>query len=223
VKRNYIVERLIVLMCIVLLALIVGMNHQEEVASVSKTEDAPVVAITFDDGPHETYTPILLEGLKQRNVKATFFVIGESAKAHPELIKQMVDEGHLVGSHTYSHVQLTKLSIDKAEEEIDKANEAIYEACNVYPKFIRPPYGSWNETLEEKTDMNAVLWSVDPYDWKVQNTDTVVKRVLEDVKDGSIILLHDIYKTSVDAALQIIDALQQQGYLFATVEELQID
>jgi peptidoglycan/xylan/chitin deacetylase (PgdA/CDA1 family) len=93
----------------------------------------------------------------------------------------------------------------------------------VYPKFIRPPYGSWNETLEEKTDMNAVLWSVDPYDWKVQNTDTVVKRVLEDVKDGSIILLHDIYKTSVDAALQIIDALQQQGYLFATVEELQID
>lgn len=226
-KRNSIAERLIALLCITILAVIVGFGEFDkkamEVSTTNENNTKPVVALTFDDGPHEKYTPILLEGLKKRNVKATFFVIGESAKAHPEIVKQEAEEGHLVGSHTYSHVQLTKLSVEQAEEEIYRANDVIYQACNLYPTFIRPPYGSWNQTLEEKTDMRCVLWNVDPYDWKSQNTDAIVKEVMENVGDGSIILLHDIYKTSVDAALQIIDNLQNQGYLFATVEELQID
>lgn len=195
-----------------------------DVAVVSTSEvDMPMVALTFDDGPHKVYTPKLLDGLKERNIRATFFVLGESVEQNPEIIKRMSEEGHLIGSHTYSHVQLTKLPLAQAEEEIHKANDAIYEACNLYPKFVRPPYGSWNKKLEEKTDMSAVLWNVDPYDWKVQNKEVIVKSVLSDVKDGSIILLHDIYETSVDAALEIVDELKKQGYLFATIEELQID
>lgn len=195
-----------------------------DITTVSTSEvDIPMIALTFDDGPHKVYTPKLLDGLKERNVRATFFVLGESVEQNPDLIKRMSKEGHLIGSHTYSHVQLTKLSIEEAEEEIHKANQSIYKACSMYPKFVRPPYGSWNKTLEEKTDMNAVLWSVDPYDWKVQDKDRIVKEVLENVEDGSIILLHDIYETSVDAALEIVDELKKQGYLFATIEELQID
>lgn len=197
---------------------------QTDVVEVSTNEiDIPMVALTFDDGPHKLYTPKLLDGLKERNVKATFFVLGENVEQNPTLIKRMSKEGHLIGSHTYSHVQLTKLSIAQAEEEIHKANHAIYEACNLYPRFVRPPYGSWNKQLEEKTDMSAVLWNVDPYDWKVQDTNKIVKEVLTNVEDGSIILLHDIYETSVDAALEIVDELKKQGYLFATIEELQID
>lgn len=195
-----------------------------DITTVSTSEvDIPMVALTFDDGPHKVYTPKLLDGLKKRNVRATFFVLGESVEQNPDLIKRMSKEGHLIGSHTYSHVQLTKLSIEEAEEEIHRANQSIYEACSQYPKFVRPPYGSWNKTLEEKTDMNAILWSVDPYDWKIQDKDRIVKEVLENVEDGSIILLHDIYETSVDAALEIVDELKKQGYLFATIEELQID
>lgn len=182
-----------------------------------------LVALTFDDGPHEGSTKRLLEGLKEREVKATFFLIGGSIEEKEELVKQMAQDGHLIGSHTFHHVQLTKLSLEEACQEITMTNEAITAVTGQSVEYIRPPYGSWNSKLECAVNMREVGWTVDPRDWDVKNTETIVKRVLKDVKDGSIILLHDVYDTSVEAAFQIIDELKAQGYTFVTVDRLLID
>lgn len=182
-----------------------------------------LVALTFDDGPHEGSTERLLEGLREREVKATFFLIGESVEGKEELVEQMAQDGHLIGSHTFHHVELTGLSLEEACSEITMTNEAIAEVTGQTVEYIRPPYGSWNSKLECAINMHEVGWTVDPRDWDVKNTDVIVKRVLADVKDGSIILLHDVYDTSVEAAFRIIDELKAQGYTFVTVDRLLID
>lgn len=184
---------------------------------------APVVALTFDDGPHPAYTARLLDGLKERGIQATFFLIGVNVEGHEEIVRRMAEEGHLIGSHTYSHVQLTKISREKACEEIGKTNAMLEEICGEKPRYVRPPFGSWPKELECMMDMEAVLWSVDPLDWKVQDTDAVVKAVVKKAKDGDIILLHDVYETSVEAALKIIDELGEKGFEFVRVDELLLD
>ncbi len=189
----------------------------------ARAGSAPVVALTFDDGPHPVYTEILLEGLRERGIKATFFLIGVNAEGHEDIVRQIADDGHLIGNHTYSHVQLTSISDEKACEEIDKANQVIGEACGQEIHYIRPPFGSWQDDLESLIDMQVVLWSVDPEDWRVQDTQTVVERVLSHVEDGDIILLHDVYRTSVEAALEIVDRLTEEGYEFVRVDELLLD
>ena len=135
----------------------------------------------------------------------------------------MAEDGHLIGSHTFDHVQLTALSVEEACREISMTNEAIREVTGQEPEYIRPPFGSWNTRLECAVDMKEVGWTVDPEDWKVKDTDMVVERVLEKTEDGSIILLHDVYDTSVEAAFQIIDALQAEGYRFVTVDGVMLD
>lgn len=182
-----------------------------------------LVALTFDDGPHEGSTERLLEGLREREVKATFFLIGGSIEGKEEMVKQMAEDGHLIGSHTFHHVQLTKLSLEEACKEITMTNEAIEAVTGETVEYIRPPYGSWNSKLECAVNMKEVGWTVDPRDWDVKNTETIVKKVLKDVKDGSIILLHDVYDTSVEAAFRIIDELKAQGYTFVTIDRLLID
>lgn len=191
--------------------------------SETESEGEKLVALTFDDGPHEGSTERLLEGLKEREVKATFFLIGSSIEGKEEMVKQMAQDGHLIGSHTFHHVQLTKLSLEEACEEITMTNEAITAVTGQTVEYIRPPYGSWNSRLECAVNMQEVGWTVDPRDWDVKNTEAVVKKVLKDVKDGSIILLHDVYDTSVEAAFRIIDELKAQGYTFVTVDRLLID
>lgn len=181
------------------------------------------IAFTFDDGPHPVWTKKLLDGLKERGIKATFFVIGQSAEQYPGLVQRMIDEGNQVGNHTYSHVQLTACDEKSALEEIRKTQEVIYRASGFQPLYIRPPFGSWNEKLQEETSLEAVLWDVDPYDWKVQNTDAVVKSILQQTEDGSIILLHDVYETSVEAALKTADIFLERGYRFCTVDEIMIE
>lgn len=181
------------------------------------------VALTFDDGPHPVWTEKLLDGLKERGIRATFFVIGQSVKEHPELVRRMIKEGNQVGNHTYSHVQLTACKQSTALEEIKKTQDVIYQETGFRPLYIRPPFGSWSAALQKKSRMETVLWDVDPYDWKVQNTDQIVKQILKQTEDGSIILLHDIYETSVDAALEVADIFLQRGYRFCTVEEIMIE
>lgn len=178
------------------------------------------VAITFDDGPNPDYTAKLLEGLKERGVSATFFLLGVEIEESPELVEQMYEEGHLIGNHSYQHVNLCNLTDEKAIEQVVKTNELIETITGESPQFIRPPFGSWKKNLDYETTMIEVLWDVDPLDWNTSNTDVVVKRVLKSVEDGDIILLHDASQSSVDAALQIIDQLQKEGYLFVTVDEL---
>lgn len=185
--------------------------------------EAKRVALTFDDGPHPEYTGQLLDGLKKRGVKATFFVTGEHAKLHPDLIERMHEEGHLIGNHTYSHVQLTSGNKDKFREELRETNKVIEEITGEEVLYVRPPYGSWDKSLEKELNMFPVLWTVDPTDWSCMNAEIVTKRVLSKVKENDIILLHDYYKTSVEAALLIVDALLSEGYEFVTVDELLLE
>lgn len=190
---------------------------------LAEEEQDICIALTFDDGPHPVWTEKLLDGLKERGICATFFVIGENAEKNPDLIRKMVENGNQVGNHTYSHVQLTDCRPDTAINEINKTQEAVYKAAEIYPRYIRPPYGSWNEFLQGETELKTVLWDVDPQDWKVQNTDQIVSSVMKQTKDGSIILLHDIYETSVESALKIADIYLAAGYRFCTVEEIGIE
>lgn len=178
------------------------------------------VALTFDDGPHPVYTPQLLDGLNERGVHANFFVVGKNILGNEALLKRMETEGHLIGNHTYSHVKLSELDIARACAEVEKTNALICEVTGKEPEFIRPPFGEWKKAMECSFEMIPVLWDVDPLDWTTKNTALVVERVLKDTKPGDIILLHDYYQSSVDAALEIVDALTERGYKFVTVDEL---
>jgi len=182
-----------------------------------------VVAITFDDGPRRKTTERLLDGLKERGVKATFFLIGENIEGNEDIVRRIHDEGHLIGNHTFSHVQLTSLSDELAVKEVDMTNAAITAATGITPRFIRPPYGMISEKVEEEIDMQSIMWSVDPADWNTADCGAVVRHVVTNVKSGDIILMHDIYDSSVTAALEIIDELTAKGYVFVTADCLLID
>lgn len=181
------------------------------------------VALTFDDGPHEECTKELLDGLKERGVRATFFLMGQNIDGNEALVKRMYDEGHLIGNHSYSHVQLTKAGAKTVCQAVDRTSKIIEGITGERPQYMRPPYGDWNEELECDVGMTTVLWSVDSLDWKLRNKNKIVKRVLKDAGDGDIILMHDIFPTSVQAALELVDTLGGQGYTFVTVDELLID
>ena len=189
----------------------------------AKGLEGKCVALTFDDGPNEDYTEKLLDGLKERNVRATFFLMGQNIEGNEEIVKRMKAEGHLIGNHSYSHVQLTKAGSDAVCQAVDRTSRMIEGIIGERPQYMRPPYGDWNEELECRVGMTTVLWSVDSLDWKLRNTNRVVKRVLKDVENGDIILMHDIFPTSVEAALEIVDTLTKRGYTFVTVDELLID
>lgn len=181
------------------------------------------IALTFDDGPHPSYTEKLLDGLKERGVHATFFVTGEHAKLHPDIIKRMIEEGHLIGNHTYNHVKLTEYNRDEFKEQLVKTNQVITELTGQDVLYVRPPYGAWDKNLEAELNMFPVLWSIDPLDWCTDNAAVVTQRVVSKAQDDGIILMHDYYDTSVTAALEIIDQLTAEGYEFVTVEEILFD
>lgn len=181
------------------------------------------IALTFDDGPHPEYTVRLLDGLKERGVRASFFLIGQNIEGNEEIVKRMYEEGHLIGNHSQNHMQLTKENAEAACRQIEATNQKIYEVTGQTPEYIRPPFGSWSEELECMVPMTVTLWDIDPLDWKTQNKDKIVSHVLKYAEDGGIILLHDVYGTSVDAALEIVDRLSERGYNFVTVEDVLID
>ena len=192
-------------------------------ATDTSVEEIRRVAITFDDGPHRIYTEELLDGLRERNVVATFFVVGVNIEENKELLQRMKDEGHLIGNHTYSHVELSKLEPIKQEEEIVRTNQIIKDITGENVEYIRPPFGSYdrNKVKEGMLDgMFVTLWDIDPRDWCIMDKNQVVQNVVNNVEDGDIILLHDIFATSVEAALEIIDILQDRGYEFVTVDKL---
>lgn len=181
--------------------------------------EKPQIAITFDDGPHPRYTEQLLDGLKEREVKAAFFLIGENAAAYPEIVKREYEEGHLIGNHTFHHVDLEKIPEETAMKEIAMTNEAISSVTGEVPQFIRPPFGIRKKDLEEKLNEIPVLWNIDPLDWNTKNVDEIVNKVVTKAKDGAIILLHDCYQSSVEAAFQIIDHLQAEGFDFVLPDQ----
>lgn len=188
--------------------------------NVAEGGELKKIALTFDDGPHPIYTPELLEGLKERGVVATFFVTGANASLYPELIEQMQEDGHMVGNHTYHHVQLSRVGEQVFLQELAETNHVLEEILGEEIEYVRPPFGEWNKSIEQEIDMFPVLWDIDPLDWCTGNTQKIVHKVLDKAEDNQIILMHDEYATSVEAAFQIIDTLVEEGYEFVTVEEI---
>lgn len=193
----------------------------EAVREEEVSEPGPRIALTFDDGPGP-YTERLLDGLKERGVKASFFLIGRSVKEYPEAVKRMEEEGHLIGNHTYSHVKLKGLSPEETRREIQKTDEAVYEITGKHVAYLRPPFGEWEEDLELTYPVLPVMWTVDPLDWTTENVEEIVDRVVTQAGENDMILLHDCYDSSVEATLRIVDRLLAEGFDFVRVDELLI-
>lgn len=185
--------------------------------------EAPRIAITFDDGPSAHCTGRLLDGLKERKIKGTFFLIGKNAEENPDLVKRLAEEGHLIGNHTYNHVEITRLSDEEAKKEIMETDRAISSITGEHVEYMRPPFGLWQDELEEELDVMPVMWSIDPLDWTTKNVEEIVNKVVTEAGENDIILLHDCYDSSVDAALRIVDILKKKGFEFVTVDELLMD
>lgn len=201
----------------------IGMQKLDVMSYSAKTADKNKVAITFDDGPNPEYTVELLEGLQKRGVKATFFVLGAEVEKYPDIVKKIDDGGHLIGVHSYEHVNFRQIGDEAAIEQIEKTQEAIHNVTGKYAGYIRPPYGCWKKSLDVEVPLIEVLWDIDPLDWATKDADTVVQRILKGVPEGSIILLHDASQSSVQAAFSVIDILQQENYEFVTVEDLLLE
>ena len=192
-----------------------------EAGSRERDSIRPQIALTFDDGPNAQYTPLLLDGLKERDVKASFFVIGANIEkdGNEEIIRRMHEEGHLIGNHTYHHADLSNMSAEDAHRELQMTDRLVRDITGEEPMLVRPPFGEFPQGLEE-LDKLYVKWTVDSRDWVTKNTQEIVRKVVTDTKENDIILMHDCYGTSVEAALQIIDALQERGYEFVTADQL---
>ena len=182
-------------------------------------EQAKMIAITFDDGPGN-YTEQLLDTLKERDIKVTFFVVGNRIAAFEDIVLREYQEGHQVASHTFTHPDLKKLSEASIRQEMVQTTDAIKALTGQEKVYFRPPYGNYNNTVIKYADGPIILWSVDTLDWKYRNAQTVRQNIVNGAKDGAIILLHDIHPTSVAGAIMAIDDLRQQGYEFVTVEDL---
>lgn len=181
------------------------------------------VALTFDDGPGPK-TPELLDILAKEKVPATFMLVGRAVKTYPDIVAREVKEGHVLANHTWSHPQLTKISDSKINKEISSTLEAIKKAVpNAEVNLTRPPYGAFNSRVTaalKSLKQSVILWDVDTLDWKNRNPQSVLEQVKKQTKAGSIILMHDIHPTTVQAVPDIIKHLRSQGYTLVTVPEL---
>lgn len=193
---------------------------------VTYPQDAKLIALTFDDGPGAT-TSRLLDELKKRRIPATFFVLGTRAKAQPALLKRMVQEGHVVGSHSNAHKNLTKLAYKALDEDMQACAEAIEAATGQAPTLMRAPGGNYNETVTgyaRLRGLRLIQWSVDTRDWESRNKEAILTTAFQKgqygIRDGAIVLMHDIYDTTVDAAVEMMDRLLDEGYTMVTVPEL---
>jgi peptidoglycan/xylan/chitin deacetylase (PgdA/CDA1 family) len=182
------------------------------------------VAITFDDGPHPQNTPRLLDMLRARNIKATFYVIGRNVSQHPNVVRRTVAEGHEIGNHSQTHRLLSKLSDSELRAEMNLCQDAIVRAAGVRPRTMRPPYGgllqAQRELVLNEFGYPTILWSVDPLDWKRPGAGVVTSRILAATNAGSIVLAHDLHGQTVDAMPATLDGLLRRGYKFVTVSQL---
>ncbi len=177
------------------------------------------VALTFDDGPGPL-TGELLDILGEADAPATFFVLGIMVQWQPWILQRMLDEGHEIGNHTYDHRDLTTLSEEDVIAQWTSTNEMIEQATGITPALYRPPFGARDEMVLEVTDGPLILWSLDPRDWRDHDAELVAQRVIDDARAGDIVLLHDMYQSTVDAIPAIIEGLREQGFTLVTVSTL---
>lgn len=182
------------------------------------------IAMTFDDGPHPQNTPRLLDILRARNVKATFYVIGRSVDLYPQIVRRTVAEGHEIGNHSYTHRLLSKLGDSELRQEMVRCHEAVGRAAGVRMRTMRPPYGGLlqrqRELVHSEFGYPTILWAVDPLDWKRPGPSVVTSRILSGTNAGSIVLAHDLHSQTVDAMPATIDGLLRRGFKFVTVSQL---
>ncbi len=198
---------------------IIGNTADEDIQNPD-IEEKPMIALTFDDGPFPTVTDRVLETLKKNNAVATFFLVGYNIDYYPDTCKKIYDYGFEIGNHTNGHKQLTKLSIDEAMQEIDYVTNALNELIPIGETLIRPPYGDYNDKLRENVKAPLICWSIDSEDWKSRDSEKIVEKVLDEAKDGAIVLMHDIYECTADAVEIIVPKLLERGYRLVTVSEL---
>lgn len=180
----------------------------------------PMIALTFDDGPHSKNTISILNTLKENNAVATFFVLGNKVLGNKDALKKMIEGGNQIGNHSYDHKLLTALPKEELREQIQKTQNIVKEATGITPKVMRPTYGSYDEQFRQKIDLPIILWSIDTEDWKSKDAKKISDHVLKNVKEGSIILMHDIYSSTSDAVKIIVPELIKQGYQLVTISEL---
>ena len=189
------------------------------ITNSDRDDDRKLIAITFDDGPNYN-TNRVLDILKKNDVVATFFVLGSRIKGNEYILKKMVNNGNEIGNHTYSHLLLTKYKEDKIKSEIDTTSDLIFKVTAKRPRLLRPSYGSFNKTIKKLAGSPIIIWDIDTLDWKYHNSNRISKRVISKVKDGDIVLMHDIYSATANALEVIIPTLKDMGYEFVTVSDL---
>src|SRR6266480_4923440 len=196
----------------------------EKITFTEVNVDGPYIAMTFDDGPHATNTPKLLEMAAKRHIKLTFFVLGECIEQNPDVLRREVAEGHEIGNHSWSHPNLAKLSDEAVRSQLQRTEDIIVKTAGVKPKLMRPPYGELTKRqriwVNRDFGYKVILWDVDPLDWKRPGPSVVARRIIAGTRPGSIILSHDIHPPTIAAMSQVFDALLAKGYKFVTVSEL---
>ena len=183
-------------------------------------EGKKLVAITFDDGPGFSVTEGLLDELDKRDAKVSFFLVGNRVQKQADLIKRMSNSGHSIGNHSYSHKSLKKQKPEDYLHDINNTNQLIKDITGKDVIYLRPPYGSYKKSTLENVNMIFVLWSVDTLDWKTKDVDSIYKEMTTDIEDGDIILLHDLYPTTVEAAIKAIDDLLENGDAVVSLDEM---
>ena len=179
-----------------------------------------VVALTFDDGPNPATTNQALDTLSKYGIKATFFVLGKNVSGNEGILKRMKADGHVIGNHSWSHPVLSKLSLDEAKKQITDTEDALTKVLGSSSKLMRPPYGAITDDIRNSLDLSFIMWDVDSLDWKSKNEAAILTEIQRQVRNGSIILMHDIHAETVNALPKIIDYLKEQGYHFVTVPEM---
>ncbi len=209
--------------CVALLVLLLSAGAWAETEDKTEQEPAGYVALTFDDGPSGALTQRLLDGLRERGAKATFFLCGYRMEQYPDAMERYLEEGHELGVHSTVHTDLTKLTPEQLREDMAGTAQMIEEMTGIWPVLMRPPGGAYDEKVlreAEQEGMRVILWSVDPRDWATHDARQVLSTMAREAGDGDVILMHDMSKSSVDAALRLIDELQEKGFCFVTVSEL---
>lgn len=191
----------------------------DEVEEKQIDPNKPMIAFTFDDGPSK-YTEQLLGILEQNQVHASFFMVGQNVGRYPNVIQKMKELGCDIGNHTMNHRELTKLSVEDIEIQIESVNDAIKKCINEGATLVRPPYGSEDEKVRGALKYPIILWSVDTNDWQTEDANVIAEYILNTVKDGDIVLMHDIYQPTVDSVAIVIPKLIEKGYQVVSVSEM---
>ncbi len=182
------------------------------------------IAITYDDGPHPANTPRLLDILAERNIKATFYVIGNNVNLYPGVLRRTVAEGHEIGNHSQTHCLLSKLSDSQLRLEMQRCQDSIGRAAGIRPRTMRPPYGGLvqrqRQLVFDEFGYPTILWSVDPLDWKRPGASVIANRIVSSTAAGGIVLAHDLHSQTVDSMPQTLDGLLRRGFEFVTVSQL---